>query len=101
MENYYYWPLVMNVVALCLMGAAFKIRSTRKSAVGCLSVGILTMSVITGLLSTYATVNYFFGHAGLDRGGMAYSVYVLLFLPSAIIHFVFSVATKGSTDNAA
>ncbi len=97
--NYYYWPLVMNVVALSLMVIAFKIRSKQKSVAGCFSFGVLTMSIITGLLSTGATINYFFAHIGLDRGAMAYSIYVLLFLPCAIINFLFSVTTKDAKDN--
>jgi len=89
LSELYYFPLLLYIIALWLMYTGLKRPPSYKK--GCFNSAMLMISLITGLLSTFAVINYFTAHKGLDNGAMAYSFYVLLFLPCAII---FNLSTK-------
>ena len=84
------WPLVMYLCGVVLTSIAAKAHLSGKRT-GCLNIGLLIATAITGFLSTFGTLNYFFGTPSPDNGGMdemAYSLYALLFLPCAVAYFV-------------
>jgi hypothetical protein len=61
---------------------------------GCINIGFATAAGVSGLLSTFTALDYFFVSPRSDNGGMnelAYVLYALIFLASAIGYFLLNL----------